>query len=931
MTTAPMPAAPDEMEMARTLVLNMLRGIEAPTTEQIRDNSLLVLNMLQAKGDGATIDLEILVRDVESLCNVWVGTSSSLDDGHDHIEWLTERREHINWRFWERYRRFLEDVEHWAPRTIRRLDEISDEVLGRLEDPERAGAWDRRGMIVGLVQSGKTSNYLGVICKAADAGYRLIVVLAGMHNSLRSQTQLRLDQGFLGFDTQQRLFFDQSNRRIGVGALQGSKLYPVHSLTNSEEKGDFRLNVARQANMMIGSDPILLVVKKNASILKNLIKWATLIQQERHPESGRLVVPDVPLLVIDDEADYASVNTRDIPYDENGRADPDYDPTAINGLIRRLLHQFEKSGYVGYTATPFANIFIYKDAFSEEHGEDLFPRNFIVRIPAPDNYTGPNEVFGIEEDPLLGLEEVEGLPIARLVDDHEEWIPDRHKKDHVVGPLPDSVRLAMRCFVLACAARTARGHVDVHNSMLIHVTRFTAVQAQVTEQVKDELAELRNRLKYGDGNSPHQLIEELQELWEQDFVPTSAAFDDPALATVTWDQVKERLNLAAGRIEVMTINGTARDALAYYEHPKGLSVIAIGGDKLSRGLTLEGLSVSYYLRASKMYDTLMQMGRWFGYRPGYLDLCRLYTTAELRDWYRDITTANQELLNLFDHMSAVGGTPEDFGLRVKTHPDGLLVTAPAKMRHGVKVLLSFSDTISETISFHRDRAIIDANFELVEQLIKQLDGEQHAAKTASGDLLWTGVDASEMVWFLEGFITHEAARKAQGKLLARYVRSRLEEGELLEWTIGLISNTQASRRYSVAGHDVGLISRGEYHSDSRDRYSIRRLVSPRDEALDLTPEQQRIALESTQEAWRVDPGRSTRKEPPEIPSGPMIRQTRSPQRGLLLLYPLDPTAAGLEDSPPIMGFAVSFPKSPHTATIEYVVTNTYWNQEMGME
>src|SRR5262245_33550148 len=212
------------MEMARTLVLNMLRGIEAPTTDQIRENAVLVEAMLSAKGAGPALDVEALVRDVESLCNVWVGSQSALDDEKDHVEWLSERRGQIAWRFWDRYRRLLEDVEHWAPRTVRRLDEISDEILGRLEDPERAGAWDRRGMIVGQVQSGKTSNYIGLICKAADAGYRLIVVLAGMHNSLRSQTQLRLDQGFLGFDTQQRLFFDQSNRRIGVGALPGSKL-----------------------------------------------------------------------------------------------------------------------------------------------------------------------------------------------------------------------------------------------------------------------------------------------------------------------------------------------------------------------------------------------------------------------------------------------------------------------------------------------------------------------------------------------------------------------------------------------------------------------------------------------------------------------------------------------------------------------------------
>ena len=234
----------------------------------------------------------------------------------------------------------------------------------------------------------------------------------------------------------------------------------------------------------------------------------------------------------------------------------------------------------------------------------------------------------------------------------------------------------------------------------------------------------------------------------------------PASSGSEWSDVRAALNQAAAKIEVMTINGTARDALTYYEHPKGLSVIAIGGDKLSRGLTLEGLSVSYYLRASKMYDTLMQMGRWFGYRPGYSDLCRLYTTAELRDWYRDITAANQELLNLFDHMAAVGGTPEDFGLRVKSHPDGLLVTAPAKMRHGKTMQLSFSDTISETIVFHRDPEVIDSNFELVEQLVEQLDADQ---KHTYDTLRRSGLDRSRCLGRSSGSSRGSPPTRARGR------------------------------------------------------------------------------------------------------------------------------------------------------------------------
>lgn len=915
--------------MARTLVLNLLRGVDAPTHEEIRRSVEDVIRMLDSRGDGASggLDCELLVREVESLCNVWVGASSALENPEDHIEWLSGRRPDIDWRFWDRYRRFLEDERHWAPRTVRRLDELTDDILGRLEDPRRAGAWDRRGMVVGQVQSGKTSNYIGLICKAADAGYRLVVVLAGMHNSLRSQTQLRLDEGFLGFDTQQRLFFQEDNRRIGVGALAGSRLFPVHSLTNSEQNGDFKLSVARQAAMMIGSDPILLVVKKNASILRNLIKWATYIQQVKHPESGRLIVPDVPLLVIDDEADNASINTRDIPYDENGRADPDYDPTAINGLIRQLLHRFEKSAYVGYTATPFANIFIYDQAYSEEHGPELFPRNFIVRVPAPDNYVGPNEVFGLPDNPLAGLESKDAFPIVRAVHDHETWIPDGHKKDLDVGPLPDSLRLALRSFILVCGARAVRGQIDVHNSMLVHVTRFTAVQGQVTEQIKDELASLKLRLRYGDGGGK-QLLDELRDQWENDFVPTSEHFAEPDLQQISWEEVKAQLSIAAQRIEVLTINGTARDALTYWEHRNGLSVIAVGGDKLSRGLTLEGLSVSYYLRASKMYDTLMQMGRWFGYRPGYADLCRLYTTPELREWYRDITAANQELLNLFDHMADVGGTPEDFGLRVKSHPDGLLVTAPAKMRHGERMQLSFSDSISETIVFHTEPEVIAANAELIERFAAELNEGASMATTSSGTVVWSGVDAADVVSFLEGFRTHERAKKAQTPLLARYIRSAVAEGELTEWTVALVANSASERRREVASHTVGLIQRAAQPDPA---YRIRRLVSPRDESVDLTDVQYERALRETQLAWSVNPGRSRRTEPPDMPSGPMIRRQRDAQRGLLLVYPLDPDAIERPDSPPIMGIAVSFPRSPSAATIEYIVTRTYWDQEMDYE
>src|ERR1700682_4306998 len=262
--------------------------------------------------------------------------------------------------------------------------------------------------------------------------------MAGIHNSLRSQTQLRMDQGFLGFDTQQRRFFEETNTRMGVGKLPGFRLLAAHSLTNSAERGDFRVAIARQAGMIIGgADPVLLVVKKNAAILNHILRWATQIQQNVDPTTGRDVVRDVPLLLIDDEADNASINTKRM-VDAHGNEDPDQDPTRINGLIRSLLLSFEKSAYVGYTATPFANIFIDERIRSVDFGEDLFPRNFIYSLRPPTNYMGPSVVFGLPSDPAAGIEAKHGLPVVRSVDDVDDWMPNGHRQVHVPGETPAS-------------------------------------------------------------------------------------------------------------------------------------------------------------------------------------------------------------------------------------------------------------------------------------------------------------------------------------------------------------------------------------------------------------------------------------------------------------------------------------------------------------
>ena len=924
------------LQMAQRMAIMLLDPVDPITNADVVHAVDEVLKIVSA----AQPDRDQLIRDVEAACNVYVPDAGVLEGREeDHLEWLPDRRADVEWRLWHRYQRYLEDEKGWTGRSTASLGKVTDQILGLLENPQRAGRWDRRGMVVGQVQSGKTANYTGLICKAADAGYKLIVVLAGIDDSLRSQTQVRLDEGFLGYDTQKRMLFDANNTRLGVGLLPGVDFYIVNTLTNSAQRGDFKKTIANSAGINVGgSDPLLLVVKKNKSILNNVIEWATTTQQVVQHGETKARVPHVPLLVIDDECDHASVNTSDTFDTRTGAFDPDTDPTAINGCIRTLLDSFDQSAYVGYTATPFANIFIFKDGATAAHGEDLFPRSFLVSLKEPSDYIGAVKVFGLAADRDSNIEAVEPYPITRTVNDADTWMPNKHKNGYQVPTtLPPTLRRALLAFVLVCAARAARGQSTEHNSMLVHVTRFNDVQQQVADLIDAELTFVKDLLDFGDKRESNNLIDELHALWEDDFVPTTAAFaDDKTLILVSWDDVHATLRKAALKIETKIINGTAKDALDYFGKPNGVSVIAIGGNKLSRGLTLEGLSVSYYLRASQMYDTLLQMGRWFGYRPGYQDLCRLYTTTELQRWYKNIALANQELLLQFDEMALVGGTPEDFGLRVRRSPDNLMVTAAAKMRTGKFMKLSYSGSISETIIFSRNPAVVAGNFEQTKQFVGLLQNSavRRGIDPKTGDVVWDDVDGHLVANFLDAFETHRGATKAQSRVMAQYVRQRLQDDppELDAWTVAVISNSKAERTRNVGEFKIGCTRRAKFPDDGiplGEDYAIRRLVSPSDEKIDLSSDEFAGALQRTRWLWERGFTKSEKETPPDMPSGPAIRKARPLERGLLLIYLLDPVIAEFDkDANPIVGIAASFPYSDNAEPIEYMINNTYWEQEL---
>lgn len=891
-------------------VANSLLMLESRITDEVIDRTLdTVVQMPPFAG----LDRSRLRKILESRVNVHVGGYSVIDD-RQFSAWIDAARETRPFKFWNRYYAFLEKKKRIPEKVLAQLDGLTDDILDRLRDPGTEGAWDRRGLVVGDVQSGKTSNYIGLICKAVDAGYPLIIILAGVHNSLRSQTQLRVDEGFLGFDTRLNLVYGQENQRTGAGTLPGAPFLVAHSLTSSSETGDFKLNIASGTKVVPGGkDPVVLVVKKHVSILTNLIRWVLSVRGEENPElPGTRIIRNVPLLLIDDEADHASANTNEYRT-EYGEIDEEKDPTKTNSLIRQLLTSFEKSAYVGYTATPFANIFMHHEARSSVQndelgtvvGEDLFPRSFIINIPAPSNYIGPEKVFGLDHPGDDGKRP--GLPIISRIEDADTFFPPKHTKAHRLDAIPNSLRKAMLTFFLVCAARRARGDIHVHNSMLVHVTRFTDVQAQVAELLDEQLQDCRRQIEYG--GTGGSLMAELKGIWESDFIGNFGvlceAFPLDDLPPIEWSDVESELFDAVKRIAVRKINGSAKEALDYADHPQGLSVIAIGGDKLSRGLTLEGLSVSYFIRTSRMYDTLMQMGRWFGYRPRYADLCRLFTSAELVEWYRHIATATAELRDEFDYVVNIGGDPLQFGNRVRTHPNGLLITATNKMRSSTRIRAGFSGTISETVAF--DLADVDQSHRVFKEFLKAL-GHRPLER---GRYVWSDVDGGKIMDLMTSVTTPRESWKANSRAIAQYIGDRLKDGRLKNWTVALMASGQG-KQAEVAGMDIRLTRRENQAAAGSGRFAIGRLVSPTDELIDLGPAARKGALEDTIAAWM------TKKEPrgqmPTYPSGPFIRQRRDRNNGLLLIYPID---AGEKCENPVMGFAISFPFDQEARLIEY--------------
>ncbi len=790
-----------------------------------------------------------------------------LEDSLKPIEVLQKRsilEPHENWytgsdyssKHWPALRAYIADTKGWGEETANKIDESSNEVVSLLANPNQSN-FQYRGLVVGYVQSGKTANMTAVIAKAIDAGYNMIVVLAGLTNKLRQQTQKRMESDL-------------------VARYEGNWL----RWTSSDDKGDFKIPANKSFTPPSGQIQ-LCVLKKNVSPLRHF--------QETLDRTPPAILKQLRVLLIDDECDSASVNA----------ANNELDMTAINEQIRRIIAKLPAVTYVGYTATPFANVLI--NPYSDNGGEldDLYPRNFITTLERPDGYFGAEQLFG--RDPIdaddVKMDE-EGLDMIREVPEDDLPLlqpPSRAEKDSFYPQMTESLEKAVLFFIASCAARIARGQANEHMTMLVHTSVYTVLHDRVSALIEGWLSQNREDLETGAG----EIGRKLSQIWSEEIgrLPKEITQEAP----VSYQDLLPYIGEVLERVKTPVENGFSENRIDY--DGDGKVYIVVGGTVLARGLTLEGLMVSYFLRTTSQYDTLLQMGRWFGYRNGYEDLPRLWMTSELRHSFRMLASVEAEIRSDIGEYTHRNVTPMAFAVRVRAIP-GMAITAASKMRHARVCDISYSGKHLQTIRFARKNPeIIRRNWSAASELIsgaEQLGTRDHNFER----LLYRRVPVSLIRRFLASYQVHKSHRELSTDLLLKYIDD--QPAELGFWNVGLYQpkgDADSAEPLGIAGK-VKLTNRAMIKDQDDGVADIKALMSKRDVLFDCgaaPPAEWQDRDWSGFKSWR------------------QIQQDGVP---LLLLYAIDRNSepkreskyrTSLNASGDLLGFGMVFPGSEEGA------------------
>jgi hypothetical protein len=816
--------------------------------------------------------------------------------------------------YWPRQREYLLDQVGRSPESVEATDDDSDRVLSYLEDPRDSGpdAFNTRGLVIGHIQSGKTENFSALIAKAADVGYQVIIVLSGIQNGLRQQTQRRLERE-LGLE-------DVSP---GVGLPPAGRRW--NNPTTADLFGDFDPGTG-DPSILQGNEKVIFIVKKWHTVLRKLIAFI----EEANPPAG------LPVLIIDDEADQASINTggnRRQPLDELVDADDptvnleeETDPSTTNRLIRELLGKFQRVAYVGYTATPFANVLIDHEAEDAEVYEDLFPKDFILTLFPRPNYVGASRLFG--RDALDGTPEgeVDGLDVIRLIPPEEVPLvtPAGVKIADFTPSIPYSLEEAFTDWLLATGGLLARAGSDHPSAMLIHIHQRTSVQNTLAPQVEDMVRRLRNEWRY-DKDGPFRT--NMSGRWESEFRSVTRRID--VERDMIFEEIEPHIDkLLKDGVPVLALNSNSDHVLDYEKEPN-LKAVLIGGNRLSRGMTIEGLTVSYYVRESPYFDTLLQMGRWFGYREWYVDLTRIWTTDTLVSWFRDLALREEELREQIlqaerDHLS-----PLQAGYRIRSHP-AMMVTAQNKMGAGRMRTLSYAGRMIQTSRFRLDdTAWLAENLKATQAFLSQLGSP---GRDSSSVPLWTDVAWEAVVSFLEGYATVQDRTSFDARAAANYIRRQVDHGELLRWKVAVAE--QQEHVEDLGQVDLHIEDRGPVNAIARTRLkndpsSVGVLTNPARRSGPTRQGDEEIGLSDAdilEARQQLGDGRFERIRDALLAQLPA-------EEGLIVIYPISPYSKprpgaekrqDLFDNPAaqggsVIGVAIAFPPSDSAATIEYVL------------
>ena len=541
------------------------------------------------------------------------------------------------------------------------LDDCSSEILSRIPDPEQSEQYNCKGLVVGYVQSGKTANIQALVSKAADNGYKFIVIFSGRMNDLRYQTQKRFTEQVIETNSQ---CWD--------------------SLTNVDKdfhRGSYNISLDKEK-------PAIAIIKKNVTVMKKFIDAIKKSNIDRDK---------TPFLIIDDECDDASIDINYLKKNaENNLEGKEILPSRTNALMRKMINLFKKSVYIGFSATPFANTFT--DVLNTD---DLYPRDFIFLLPEPSkDYVGSKKLFLTEDE--------DGFSNPfRFIDDY-----DNTEKETEVF-FENSLKESIHDFILSACAMLKRKKGtdwDKNMTMLIHPGYKINDQMKWEKKVKEILEDLKPKIKYI--NKFPEVVKSFKKKWDTSFLPY---LQDKMTFDEVWFYSKDVFEKLGDNI--LLLNSTKKNQLKYEEKEK--IYILIGGNKLSRGLTLEGLLVSFYSRNVKKpcADTLMQMQRWCGYRGDYYDLTRIYTTRKIYEDFQRLHFIEEDFRQDLKMFSDKNLDPEETQPKIKLDKR---INITSRVKRGASQIRGSYKKYLETRIFPKDKIKLSENIETIKSFLNQI-------------------------------------------------------------------------------------------------------------------------------------------------------------------------------------------------------------------